>query len=146
MMRDWFKGFRKKEPQEESELNWDHTWPFNPDSPVIKETARVGQPLSIMLVDLTGLDWPEIEPLLPVARSSSTAQDMLPVLIVDLLDFSALRQAGFAFDVLPNAVANQPFRLEYDWDSYLARRRRLLSEKWKPAAIVRLSEHAGVWE
>lgn len=146
MMRDWFNTIRQETPSDETDLTWDHTWPFNPDSPVIEGTARTDRPLAIMLVDLTGLEWHEIEPLLPLARSGAAAQEMLPLLVVDLLDFSALRHAGFAFDVLPNAAANLTFRPDHDWSAYLARRRRLMAEKWKPAAIVRLSEHAGVWE
>ena len=133
-------------PPRPEDLGWDQTWPFNPDSPVIEGIARFDRPLSIMLVDLSGLDWPQIETLLPVVQASARAQEVLPVLIVDLLDFTGLRDAGFAFDVLPNAVANRPFRPEHDWDGYIDRRRRLLVEKWKPVSIVRLSDHAGEWE
>ena len=117
-------------------------WPFTTDSPVIAGVVRADQPLAIMLVDLTGLDWPAIEPLLPMAREVATDQGMVPVLIVDLTDFAGLRAAGFAYDALPNAVANSPFHPDLDWSAYLDRRRALLSAKWCPSAIVHLGSRA----
>ncbi|MCE6959800.1 hypothetical protein LAZ40_12285 [Cereibacter sphaeroides] len=117
-------------------------WPFNLDSPVIAGALRPGRPLALMLVDLTGLDWPEVEPLLPVAREVAQEQGMVPVLVVDMLRFGGLRTAGFAYDVLPNAAANAPFAPDDDWASYLAHRRTLLVAKWQPAAIVHLGRHA----
>ncbi|ABN78239.1 hypothetical protein [Cereibacter sphaeroides] len=119
-------------------------WPFTADSPVIAGVARQDRPLAIMLVDLTGLDWPEIEPLLPVAREVAREQEMVPVLVVDLVDFRGLRGAGLAYDTLPNAAANAPLGAG-DWPAYLARRRAVLLSKWQPAAIVHLGTRAE-WE
>ncbi|MGP3698913.1 hypothetical protein [Rhodobacter sp. NSM] len=119
-------------------------WPFNADSPVVEGLVRADRPVSVMLVDLTGLDWPRIEPLLPVARDVAREQEMVPVLVVDLVDFRGLRQAGFAYDTLPNAAANASFA-EGDWLSYLARRRAVLVAKWQPRAIVHLGTRAE-WE
>lgn len=113
-------------------------WPFNRDSPVIQGRVQDDRPLTIMLVDLSGLDWPEIEPLLTVADEVSQAQGMVPVLVVDLVDPTPLHKAGFAYDMLPCAAANAALSVGLDWPAYLARRRAILSEKWRPGAIVHL--------
>ncbi|MEP1572749.1 hypothetical protein [Roseibium album] len=114
------------------------TWPFNTDSPVLQDVVRQDRTLSIMLVNLCGLDWVEIEPLLPVARAGAREQDMLPVIIVDMTDVVPLRSTSLAYDVLPSVRANSPILPELDWRAYFARRKALLIEKWQPEAIVHL--------
>jgi hypothetical protein len=99
-----------------------------------------------MLVELTGLDWSEIEPLLPAAKSAANAQAMVPVLIIDLIDFAGLRQTEFAYDVLPAAGTQVSLGSDLDWTAYIAKRRKLLLDKWQPSAIVHLSQKAEGWE
>lgn len=122
------------------------TWPFNTDSPVLDGLEVFDRPLEVMLVDVTGLDWNEIEPLLPLARSTASQRGMVPVIVVDLMDFGGLRQSGIAYDVLPNAAANARLYRADNWPEYLSRRRTLLTEKWRPAAIVHLSGRAEGWQ
>ena len=55
-----------------------------------------------------------------------------------MLDYGALATAQVAYDTLPNPAANAPLAPELDWDAYIARRRTLLREKWRPAAIITL--------
>lgn len=113
-------------------------WPFNTDSPVLEGTVRPDRTLSIMLVNLCGLDWSEIEPLLPVAEAGAKKQEMLPVIIVDMTDLVPLRKAGLAYDVLPNVTVNSALLPDLDWRAYFVRRKALLIEKWRPEAIVHL--------
>jgi hypothetical protein len=40
-------------------------WPFNKDAAVLGDRLERGAQTVVMLVDLTGLDWPAIAPLLP---------------------------------------------------------------------------------
>jgi len=116
----------------------DTAWPFVADSPVLEGVTRTGEALSIMLVNLCGLEWPEIEPLLPLARKGAEDQGMLPVIVVDLTDPVPLRKAGFAYDMLPNIPANAAILPDLDWNAYFERRKTLLIEKWRPEAIVHL--------
>jgi hypothetical protein len=113
-------------------------WPFNPDSAQIAGTIRLDRPLSILLVDVTGLDWRQIELLLPTAHSVAHDKGLTPVLVVDLADYSEVRNSGLAYDVLPNVAANVSFAPALDWDTYLAARRRILQRKWNPTAIIKL--------
>lgn len=117
-------------------------WPFVPDSPAVAETLQHGGAVKVMLVDLTGLDWDTIEPLLATAREVARAQGMVPVLAVDTTDMTDLRKAAMAYDTLPNAAANAPLAQGLDWAAYVARCRRLLADKWQPAAVVHLGTHA----
>ncbi len=145
-MRFW--QTKPHEPQQEDApalSPYAAAWPFTPESPAITGFTRTDQKLAVMLVDVTHLDWPQIEPLLPVAREAAIERNMVPVLIVDLVDFTGLRKTDFAYDVLPNAAANVPFQPSLDWPAYVARRRALLTEKWRPAAIVHLSQQAEGW-
>lgn len=113
-------------------------WPFNPDSPHVDGVARPEAPLKILLVDVTGLDWAEIAERLPVALDAATEKGMVPIVLIDLTEFSGLRAAGVVFDVLPNAAALEPLAQDLDWGSYIRRRRALIDEKWRPSATVRL--------
>lgn len=116
----------------------DTAWPFISESSVLAGVIRPDRALRIMLVNLCGLDWPEIERLLPVARAGADNQGMLAVIVVDLTDPVPLRKAGFAYDMLPNIPANAAIQPDLDWNAYFARRRALLIEKWRPEAIVHL--------
>ena len=113
-------------------------WPFNTDSPVLESTLRPDRALSIMLVNLCGLDWTEIESLLPIAEDGAKKQEMLPVIVVDMTDLVPLRRTGLAYDVLPNVTVNSTILPELDWRAYFTRRKTLLIEKWRPEAIVHL--------
>lgn len=130
---------------EPPKLSSDQTWPFNTDSAVIDGIAQPGENVAVMLLDVTGLDWAEIEPLLDVARGVAKERGAVPVLIVDMLDFTGLRSSGFAYDVLPNAAANAEFYPQHDWRAYLEQRRFLLTQKWQPIAIVHLSNRSEGW-
>ncbi|TYC55864.1 hypothetical protein FMN50_11695 [Rhodobacterales bacterium] len=114
------------------------SWPFIQESPVLKDAPQSGHAVSIMLVNMCGLDWEDIERLLPVARQGANKQKMVPVLVVDLADVVPLRNAGLAYDMLPNIPANATLLPDLDWNAYAARRRALLIEKWRPEAIVHL--------
>lgn len=116
----------------------DTAWPFIAESPVLDGIIRPDRALRIMLVNLCGLEWPEIEKLLPVARAGADKQGMLAVVVVDLTDPVPLRSAGFAYDMLPNIEVNAALQPDLDWQAYFARRRALLIEKWRPEAIVHL--------
>ncbi|WP_421984202.1 hypothetical protein [Roseibium sp.] len=113
-------------------------WPFNSDSPVIDGIVRPDRALSIMLVNLCGLEWEDIEPLLPAATRGAKDQGMLPVIIVDLTDMVPLQKAGLAYDCLPNVTAGSLQQPDLDWRAYFVRRKHLLIEKWRPEAIVHL--------
>jgi hypothetical protein len=123
----------------------DLAWPFNPDAEVLGDRLARGLQTTVMLVDLTGLDWPAIEPLVPLITSMAAEKDMVPVLVVDRADVVAVRRTGLPYDTLPDAAANAglpddtPHR---DWPAYVARCRQLLATKWQPAAIVHLGTHA----
>lgn len=118
----------------------DAAWPFNSDSPVIDGVVQSDKALSIMLVNLCGLDWEDIEPLLPAARKGAKDQGMLPVIVVDLTDLVPLQDAGLAYDALPNVTAGAFIQPELDWRAYFVRRKDLLIEKWRPGAIVHLGD------
>ncbi|WP_306143068.1 hypothetical protein [Roseibium sp. MMSF_3412] len=113
-------------------------WPFNSDSPVIDGLVRPSKAVSIMLVNLCGLGWEDIELLLPAARKGAKDQDMLPVIVVDLTDLVPLQETGLAYDALPNVTAGALSLPELDWRAYFVRRKDLLLEKWQPEAIVHL--------
>ena len=137
-----FRRSRQPEKPAPSTLDADAAaWPFTPDSPVLESVTDRDRALSIMLVNLCGLDWPQIENLLPLARTGAEDQDMVPVLVVDLTDLVPLRKTGLAYDALPNVAANSALLPELDWRAYFARRRALLIEKWQPAAIVHLGNN-----
>lgn len=116
----------------------DTAWPFINESPVLEGVIRPDRALRIMLVNLCGLDWQDIERLLPVARAGADNQGMLAVIVVDLTDPVPLRNAGFAYDMLPNIPVNAALQPDLDWHAYFSRRRALLIEKWRPEAIVHL--------
>lgn len=119
-----------------------HAWPFNADAAVLGNHAARQAAVSIMLIDLTGLDWPQIAPLLPLIRSMVAEKVMVPVLVVDLADIVAVRRTGLPYDALPNAAANAHLAPAQDWPAYVARCRQLLAQKWQPAAIVHLGTRA----
>ncbi|MFL4470171.1 hypothetical protein ACERZ8_09915 [Tateyamaria armeniaca] len=121
------------------------SWPFNADSPQVDGVARDDKLLSTMLVDVTGLGWDEIARYLDAVRDSAKAKNMVPIFIVDLVEYRGLIAEGLAYDTLPNVAANAPFARDLDWPSYLAYRRRLLREKWRPSAIINLGPNAG-WD
>ena len=129
---------RKDEPPGLDE--GDAAWPFNADSPLVDGLVRSDKALSIMLVNLCGLDWQEIEPLLPAAGKGAKDQGMLPVIVVDLTDLVPLQNAGLAYDALPNVTAGALTLPELDWRAYFVRRKELLIEKWRPEAIVHLGD------
>jgi hypothetical protein len=123
----------------------DLAWPFNTDAEVLGDRLAKGVQTAVMLVDLTGLDWPDIEPLVPLITSMAAETGMVPVLVVDRADMLAVRRTGLPYDTLPDLAANaglkdpSPTR---DWPAYVARCRQLLAAKWQPAAIVHLGTHA----
>ena len=118
----------------------DAAWPFNRDSPVVEGLARSDKALSIMLVNLCGLGWEDIEPLLPAARKGARDQGMLPVIVVDLTDLVSLQDTGLAYDALPNVTAGALIQPDLDWRAYFVRRKDLLIEKWQPEAVVHLGD------
>lgn len=111
-------------------------WPFNTDSPQIAGVLRADRFLSVMLVDVTGLDWEGITGCLPMIREVAQAKEMVPVLIVDLSDYSGLVAENLAYDTMPNAAANAPLEPALDWEGYRAVRRRNLREKWRPKVVA----------
>lgn len=115
-------------------------WPFNADSPHVSGVLSEEKFLSIMLVDVTGLDWPAIAGRLETLRDIARTKEMVPVFVVDLVDFRDLVTAGIVYDTLPSLAANVPLAEDLDWGSYLVRRRHLLREKWRPAAIINLGQ------
>jgi len=117
-------------------------WPFNTDAEVLGDRLARRAGVVVMLIDLTGLDWPEIEPLLPLIRTMAAEKDMVPVLVVDLADVVAVRRTGLTYDALPNAAANAHLAPDQDWPAYVARCRQLLAQKWRPGAIVHLGTRA----
>ena len=119
-------------------------WPFNADSPQVQGVMRPDRFLSIMLVDVTGLEWDAIAAYLDTVRDTAKAREMVPVFIVDLVDFRGLIDAGLAYDTLPNVTANAALDETLDWAAYLSWRRHLLTEKWHPAAIINLG-HSPDW-
>jgi hypothetical protein len=142
----WFRRAPPEEPEAAPARPsiWpdEAAWPFTADSPVVAEVMRRGRSVEVMLVDLSGLDWPAIEPLIPTAREVAESQGMVPVLIVDLVDLAGIRATRVAYDCLPNAAANAPLAPDMDWPGYVGRCRRLLGEKWRPRAVVHLGVHA----
>lgn len=145
-MKPWWKTATDPAVADTPDWRADLTWPFNTDSPVLDGLKASDHPLEVMLVDVTGLEWPDIEPLLPLARKTALERGMVPVIVVDLTEFGDLRQSGLAYDVLPNAAANAQLFRSGNWLGYLERRRLLLTEKWRPAAIVHLSGRAEGWQ
>lgn len=129
---------RKEKALEQDE--GDAAWPFNSDSPVIDGFVQSDKALSIMLVNLCGLSWEDMEPLLPAARKGAGDQGMLPVIVVDLTDLVPLQDTGLAYDTLPNVTAGALMLPELDWRAYFVRRKDLLLEKWQPEAIVHLGD------
>ena len=120
-------------------------WPFNADSAQVEGLLRSDRFMSIMLVDVTGLHWDQIATYLDTVRETARTKEMVPVFIVDLIDYRPLIAENLAYDTLPNAALNAPLSPELDWPSYLAWRRTLLRDKWHPAAIITLGPHAE-WE
>lgn len=138
-MKNLFSSTRWTGVSEAEKLDPDEAaWPFKSDSHVIERIVSEDRPLSIMLVNLCGLEWSEIQPLLPVARDGAREQNMLAVLVVDLMDLVPLHNSEFAYDTLPNVVANMAHLPDLDWSAYFERRKELLIEKWSPEAIVHL--------
>ena len=117
-------------------------WPFDSDSPQVAGVWRGDKFLSIMLVDVTGLEWETITGHLETIRDIAKDKNMVPVFVVDLVEFRGLIEENLAYDTLPNVAANAPFAQELDWPSYLDWRRQLLREKWRPAAIINLGLNA----
>src|SRR5699024_7455680 len=114
-------------------------WPFTADSAAAQEVLAQGHDVNILLADAVGLDWPEIDALLPVARDVAAEQGLVLVLLVDLVDFAALRATGLVYDTVPNVAANARLAPELDWAAYVAWRRKLAHDKWQPTATVRLN-------
>ena len=117
-------------------------WPFNTDAEVLGDRLSRNTAVVTMLIDLTGLDWSGVAPLLPLIRAMAAEKDMVPVLVVDLADIVAVRRTGLAYDALPNAPANARLAPDQDWPGYVARCRQLLAQKWRPGAIVHLGTRA----
>ena len=117
-------------------------WPFTTDAPALGDRLARNTAVVTMLVDLTGLDWPQIEPLLPLITGMAAEKDMVPVLVVDLAEIVAVRRSGLTYDVLPNAAANSFLTQDQDWHAYVAHCRYLLDQKWRPGAIVHLGTRA----
>ncbi|WP_299473243.1 hypothetical protein [uncultured Roseibium sp.] len=141
-MKSLFSNARWTEGPKTEKLDPDEAaWPFKSDSHVIEGIVSEERPLSIMLVNLCGLEWSEIQPLLPVARDGASEQNMLAVLVVDLMDLVPLHNSEFAYDTLPNVVANMARLPDLDWSVYFERRKELLIEKWCPEAIVHLGSN-----
>lgn len=115
-------------------------WPFTRDSPAVQDVLARGEAVRILLVDATGLDWEQIDPLVPVAREVAAEQRMVLVLLVDLVDFAGLRASGLVYDALPNTGATATLAPDLDWAAYVEWRRRLVHDKWQPAATIRLGE------
>lgn len=139
----WLRRPDPGEPDEAAERPLtpaETAWPFNADSPVIEGFTRSDRLLRVLIVDVTGLDWDAIEPRLDMIRQVAREKQMVPVVVVDLVDYAGLRGSGLAYDCLPNATANATLAADLDWTAYIARRRQLLREKWRPAAIVNLGD------
>ncbi|WP_254446413.1 hypothetical protein [Ruegeria sp. HKCCD8929] len=113
-------------------------WPFNADSAQVEGVLREDRFLSVMLVDVTGLDWEAITRHLETVREIAKTKEMVPVFVVDLVEFRGLIAENMAYDTLPIVLANEELEQDLDWSGYLARRRQLLREKWRPAAIINL--------
>ncbi|MEP1201198.1 hypothetical protein [Tateyamaria sp.] len=128
--------------QERPANAFEAAWPFNADSPHAEGVMREDAFLSVMLVDVTGLEWETISTYLKTVHDTAKAKNMVPVFVVDLVDFRGLIAESLAYDTLPNVVANAPLDADLDWPSYLAWRRHLLRKKWLPAAIINLGRNA----
>jgi hypothetical protein len=126
-------------------LEEDLAWPFNTDAEILGDRLARSVQTTVMLVDLTGLDWPAIDPLVPLIIGMAAEKDMVPVLVVDRADVVAVRRTGLPYDMLPDGAANAGLPdhgAGLDWPAYVARCRQLLAAKWQPAAIVHLGTHA----
>ena len=120
-------------------------WPFNIDAEVLGDRLERGLNTVVMLVDLTGLDWPGIAPMVPLITSMAAEKGMIPVLVVDRANILEVRRTCLVYDTLPDAAANAGLinrSPDCDWPGYIARCRQLLAAKWQPAAIVHLGTHA----
>lgn len=135
-------AFAAEKENEKPTDAFEAAWPFNADSPQVDGVMRDDKFLSTMLVDVTGLEWDEIVGYLDTVRDTAKAKNMVPVFIVDLVEYRGLISEGLAYDTLPNMVANARLTPELDWPAYIAHRRRVLREKWLPAAIINLSPYA----
>jgi hypothetical protein len=123
----------------------DLAWPFNIDAEVLDDRLARDLQTTVMLVDLTGLVWPEIQPLVQLIASMVAEKEMVPVLVVDRADIVEVRRTGLPYDTLPASAANAGLpdhSPDRNWPAYVARCRQLLAAKWQPAAIVHLGTHA----
>ena len=113
-------------------------WPFNPDSPHVAEILAQGERVRTLLVDVTGLDWPEIEGHLDMVEETGRESRLVPVLLTDALDIFPLYERGLVFDTIPRASAQVELLPDFDWVGYIERRRQQVVLKWRPAATVHL--------
>lgn len=118
-------------------------WPFNPDSPHVSDIVADGGRVRTLLVDVTGLDWDEIEVRLDTVIESARRSRLVPVFLTDTLDVLPFYQRELVFDAIPRAVTQVHLLPEPDWTGYIERRRRQIVEKWRPAATVRLGSEPG---
>ena len=120
---------------------YEAAWPFNSDSSQVAGRLREDRFLATMLVDVTGLEWADISGHLQTVRDIAASKEMVPILVVDLVDYRPLIEEGLAYDTLPNTALYAELARELDWDAYLSCRRKLLLDKWRPAATINLGRN-----
>ena len=130
-------------PDEDELTLTEAAWPFNADSPHVADILAAGGKVRTLLVDVTGLEPDEIAGHLDTVLDSARQSGLVPVFLTDTQDLMFFYRKELVFDAVPRAAAQAWMLPDLDWTGYIERRRRLASEKWRPAATVRLGPVEG---
>lgn len=105
------------------------SYPLVPHSPHVLGEGRRSR---FYLIDVTGLEADQIDPLIPIAREIVAEHAAIPVFLTTLMDYSVFRRAKVIFEALPPRADSAYLAPDLDWDTRHAELRAMVEEKWQP--------------
>ena len=111
--------------------------PTTPDgAPEQTLAIYASQPaLTAIIITIIGIEAEQIDEVLDVTARRFGKKHKI-VYLTDSLDFMRFRDRNAIFEYLPSTLEQKLHAAEISWNSYLARRWRLLVSKWQPVHVI----------
>jgi hypothetical protein len=122
---NWISGLRRRREEASSEE----------ESPATLHIYASQPAVSCVLITMIGVDEAHIDEIINITKAKFGEKHRI-VYVTDSLDFMRFRNQQAVFEYLPSTLEQNLHASEIAWDSYMARRWRLLMSKWRPLHIL----------
>ena len=113
-------------------------YPLNRLSPHAAASLAAGEKARFFLVDMRGLTAEAARALLPVIDADMKGRRLVPVIVTDLTDYRAFREAEVIFEAVPPLADSARIAPDLDWVRRQAEVMALIRDKWRPVGETAL--------